>query len=211
MSSNLRRQDPQSIAPGAVTTPPTSAAATHVARTALRRLYLARFAFAVAWAGLLATTASSLGAFAAVLLVTYPAFDVAAAIIDGRASARAGAWPAALSLNIAISTVAAVGLAVAGAADIPTVLRVWGAWAVASGIVQLVVGRARRHLGGQWPMMLSGGISAVAGSSFVLSASDAVSMSMVAGYAVLGGVFFLASAVRLGRSSRATAPSSQEC
>ena len=193
MSSNLRHRD----ARGAPATP-TSAAATHVSAPALRRLHLARFAFAVAWAGLLATTASSLGAFAVTLLVVYPAFDVAAAVVDGRTSARTGAWPAALRLNIVISTVAAVGLAVAGAADIPTVLRVWGAWAIVSGVVQLVLGRARRHLGGQWPMMLSGGISVVAGGSFILSASGADSMGMIAGYAVLGGVFFLASAVRLG-------------
>jgi uncharacterized membrane protein HdeD (DUF308 family) len=175
---------------------PTPAASAHVSAVALRRLYLVRFAFAVAWAASLASTACSLGAFAITLLVIYPAFDVAAAVIDGRASARAGGWPAALSLNIAISTVAAVGLAVAGAADIPTVLRVWGAWAIVSGIIQLVLGRARRHRGGQWPMMLSGGLSVVAGSSFILAAPDADSMTMVAGYAVLGGIFFLVSALR---------------
>ncbi len=173
---------------------------------ALRRLYFGRFGFAVAWAALLATTASNLGALAVILVIVYPAFDVAAAVVDARSAARAGGWPAALRLNIAISTAAAVGLAVAGAADIPTVLRVWGAWAILSGVVQLAVGRSRRRLGGQWQMMLSGGISVIAGGSFVLSASGADSMGAVAGYAVLGGIFFLVSALRLGRGSGRTAP-----
>jgi uncharacterized membrane protein HdeD (DUF308 family) len=165
----------------------------------LRRLYVVRFAFAIAWAALLATTASSLGAFAIALLIVYPVFDVAAAIVDGRSAARAGRWPWALVVNIAISVAAAAGLAIACGVDIAAVLRVWGAWAIAAGAVQLLVGWSRRTLGGQWPMVLSGGISIVAGGSFILSASDADSLGMVAGYAVLGGLFFLASTVRLGR------------
>ena len=50
--------------------------------------------------------------------------------------------------------------------------------------------------------MLSGGISVLAGGSFAASASSADSVTQVAGYAVLGGVFFLVSAVRLGRGGR---------
>ncbi len=53
----------------------------------------------------------------------------------------------------------AVGVAVAGASGIPAVLRVWGAWAIAAGLVQLVVGVTRRAMGGQWPMIISGGLS----------------------------------------------------
>lgn len=167
----------------------------------LRRLYLVRFAFAVAWAALLASTASTLGALAIALLIVYPAFDVAAAVVDGRSSARTGAWPAALGVNIAVSAVAAVGVAAAASVDISTVLRVWGAWAITSGIVQLVVGWSRRSLRGQWPMVLSGGISVLAGGSFILTAAETNSMGHIAGYAVLGGVFFLLSALRLGRAS----------
>ena len=106
-------------------------------------------------------------------------------------------------MNIAVSLLAAVGLAVAGASGVPGVLRVWGAWAIVSGLVQLIVGVSRRTMGGQWPMILSGGISVLAGWSFIAGASAAnPSLTNVAGYAVLGGIFFLISALRLGRAAK---------
>jgi uncharacterized membrane protein HdeD (DUF308 family) len=168
---------------------------------ALRRLYFARFGFAVIWAAAFATTGSSLGVLAGALLVLYPAFDVLAAVVDARSggSDRGTAPSNGLYVNIAISTVAAVGLAVAASDDIAAVLHVWGAWAVVAGLVQLYVAISRRRLGGQGAMIASGGISVVAGTTFVLSASDATTMVNLAGYAVLGGIFFLVSAVRLGR------------
>lgn len=165
---------------------------------ALRRLYFVRFGFAVVWAGLLALTASDLGLAAGLLLVLYPLFDVAAAVVDSRASRTRE-----LVLNIVISALAAVGLALAATSGIPAALRVWGAWAILAGIVQLVVGLRRRRLGGQWAMILSGGISVLAGASFIASAGrGGASLTNLAGYAVLGGVFFLISAVRLGRAAR---------
>jgi hypothetical protein len=52
-------------------------------------------------------------------------------------------------------------------------------------------------------MILSGGISVIAGTAFALQ-SDGSSASLpgLAGYATLGGVFFLVSAIRLRRSAR---------
>ncbi|MGI5201305.1 hypothetical protein ACQEU6_06870 [Spirillospora sp. CA-108201] len=180
----------------------TAPAATGVAPT-LRRLYFVRFGFALVWAALLFPTASSINPLTAVLIVLYPAFDVAAAIVDAR-SARvdvSGGSAQGLYVNIAISTLATVGLAVALASGIPAALRVWGAWAVVAGIVQLVVAVRRRRLGGQWAMIASGAISVLAGTSFFLMASrEDASLSNVAGYALLGGVFFLVSALRLGRN-----------
>ncbi|WP_206794190.1 hypothetical protein [Amycolatopsis sp. MtRt-6] len=169
----------------------------------LRRLYFVRFGFALVWAGLLFATASSLGPVAIALLVLYPLFDVVAAVLDAR-SATAGKPIAALYLNVAISLLAAAGLAVAAASGIPDVLRVWGGWAIVAGLVQLFVGAARRGLGGQWPMILSGSISVVAGTSFIIQATmDGASLTALAGYATLGGVFFLVSALRLrSRTSR---------
>ena len=168
----------------------------------LRRLYFVRFGFALVWAGLLFATASSLGPVSLALLVLYPLFDVVAAVLDAR-SAKAGKPIAALYVNVAVSLLAAGGLAVAAASGIPGVLRVWGTWAIVAGVVQLVVGAARRGLGGQWPMILSGAISVVAGSSFILQATkDGASLSALAGYATLGGIFFLVSALRL----RSTTP-----
>jgi uncharacterized membrane protein HdeD (DUF308 family) len=170
--------------------------------SSLRRLYFVRFAFAIVWAGLLFTTASSLGPVAVALLVLYPVFDVVAAVVDIRSS-KAAQSVSVLYVNIAISLLAAVGLAVVGSGGIAAVLRVWGSWAVVAGVVQLVVGVRRRGLGGQWPMILSGGISVLAGSSFILQAAkDGASLTTLAGYATLGGVFFLVSALRLGRARR---------
>jgi uncharacterized membrane protein HdeD (DUF308 family) len=161
----------------------------------LRNLYYARFGFAIVWAGLLVLTASKLTPVNIALLVVYPLFDVAAAVIDFRSSgATRPRVP--LYVNMALSLLAAIGLAVAS--DIPDVLRVWGAWAITAGVVQLIVAILRYRLGGQWAMILSGGISAVAGTSFILQAAGAnASLTNVAGYATLGGVFFLISAIRL--------------
>jgi uncharacterized membrane protein HdeD (DUF308 family) len=168
----------------------------------LRRLYFVRFGFAVVWAALMIATGADLGPVGVALLVLYPAFDVAAAIVDARSS-RAGGSPLGLYVNIAISSLAAVGLAIAGASGIPAVLRVWGAWAVVAGLVQLIVAISRRGMGGQWPMILSGGLSVLAGSSFiVMAAAEGASLTNVAGYAVVGGVFFLVSALRLGRTAK---------
>ncbi|MET9251464.1 hypothetical protein [Nonomuraea sp. NPDC003709] len=170
--------------------------------SALRRLYFVRFAFAIVWALAMFTTASNLGPLAVTLLVLYPLFDVAAAIVDARAS-RATGSAALLYVNIAVSLITAVGVAIACASGIPAVLRVWGAWAVVAGLVQLIVGVTRRKMGGQWPMVISGGISVLAGASFIVGASAAgPTLTNAAGYAVPGGIFFLISAFRLGHAAK---------
>ncbi|MEU5312520.1 hypothetical protein [Streptomyces sp. NPDC021562] len=169
------------------------------ATPALRRLYAVRFVFALAWAALLWALGSELTVAARLLLFLYPAFDVAAAVVDAR-SARAAGPAKGLYANMAVSALAAVGVAVAGASGVAGVLGVWGAWAVVSGLIQLLVGVARRPMGGQWAMILSGGISVLAGASFIRSATqDTPSLTALAGYATLGGIFFLVSAIRLPR------------
>jgi uncharacterized membrane protein HdeD (DUF308 family) len=170
--------------------------------SALRRLYFVRFGFALIWAVVLFSTASSIGPVSATLLVIYPLFDVGAAIVDARFS-RASRSALSLYVNIAISAIAAAGLVVAATSGIPAVLQVWGVWAVVAGLVQLVVALRRRTLGGQWAMIASGAISTLAGISFFLqAAAPHASLSNLAGYALLGGIFFLVSALRLGRNAR---------
>jgi uncharacterized membrane protein HdeD (DUF308 family) len=170
--------------------------------SALRRLYFARFGFAIVWAGLMFVVGSSTGPLSATLIVLYPLFDVAAAIVDARSS-RATGSALGLYVNIAISSLTAIGLIVAVMSGIPAVLRVWGVWAVVAGIVQLIVAVRRRELGGQWAMIASGGISVLAGTSFFLqAAAEGQTLGSVAGYATLGGIFFLVSALRLGRAAK---------
>lgn len=130
---------------------------------------------------------------------------MAAAVVDVRSS-KAGTSNRGLHLNIVMSLLAAIGLVVAVASGVPAVLGVWGAWAVLAGLIQLVVAVGRRALGGQWPMVLSGAISVLAGASFLLMAGQPAStLVTIAGYATLGGVFFLVSALRLGRATHTTA------
>lgn len=166
---------------------------------ALRTLYFVRFGFAIVWAVLMMAIAKKINPGATALLVIYPLFDVAAAVIDFRSSGTTRP-KAPLYVNVALSLLTAIGLAVAAGSGIPSVLRVWGAWAITAGIVQLIVAILRYRLGGQWAMILSGGISVLAGGSFIVMAGGAKpSLTSVAGYAILGGIFFLISAIRLQR------------
>ena len=170
--------------------------------SALRRLYFTRFAFALVWALVTFPLARDLNPLVATLLVIYPLFDVAAALVDARAS-RASGSPRLLYGNVAISTPAAIGLAVAAASGIPAVLTVWGAWAVVAGVVQLIVGVSRRSMGGQWPMIISGGLSVLAGGSFIAgAAADNPMLTNAVGYAIPGAIFFLIAAIRLGRAAK---------
>jgi uncharacterized membrane protein HdeD (DUF308 family) len=170
--------------------------------SALRRLYFVRAAFAVVWAALTMAVAGELNLITTVLFVIYPLFDVGAAVYDLRSS-RSGTSPALLYVNIAVSTITAIGLAVAAASGIPAMLVVWGAWAVVAGVVQLIVGVNRRRMGGQWSMIFSGGLSVLAGGSFIASASAVnPSLANAAGYAIPGAIFFLISAIRLGRAAK---------
>ncbi|GAA3116140.1 uncharacterized membrane protein HdeD (DUF308 family) [Kribbella aluminosa] len=167
--------------------------------TTLRTLYYVRFGFALVWAILMMAIAKTINPGVGVLLVLYPLFDVAAAVIDFRTSGSSRP-KVPLYVNMALSLLAAVGVGIAAASGIPSVLRVWGAWAITAGIVQLIVAILRYRLGGQWPMILSGGISVLAGASFILMGGGAnPTLTTVAGYALLGGVFFLISAARLHR------------
>ncbi|MCC3301690.1 hypothetical protein [Arthrobacter sp. zg-Y895] len=169
----------------------------------LRKLYFVRFGFAIVWAVLIALTASTLGPVSIALLILYPLFDVAAAVVDHRASRASRPGPL-LLVNMALSLLTAVALGVAVTSGVPAVLVVWGVWAITAGAVQLAVAISRLRLGGQWPMILSGGISTLAGTGFILmSGTSAAALTGVAGYATLGGVFFLLSAIRLQRLAKA--------
>ncbi|MEU1534672.1 hypothetical protein [Streptomyces fagopyri] len=115
--------------------------------------------------------------------------------------ARRRAAPWRLYANIAVSSPAAIGVTVASASGVAVVLRVWGTWAVASALIQLLVGVVRRPLGCQWAMIVSGGISVLAGATFIRSTSQDAPQATLAGYTTLGGIFFLVSAFRLSRST----------
>jgi len=170
--------------------------------SSLRKLYFVRFGFAIVWAAIVFAVGSSLSPLTVILLVLYPLFDVAAAVVDLRSSRAAGSAKL-LYVNMALSLGAAVGLAIAATSGTPDILRVWGVWSLTAGIVQLIVGIRRRALGGQWIMIVSGVLSVLVGGAFIAMASGAAaSVSSLGGYATLGGIFFLISALRLGRAAK---------
>ncbi len=158
-------------------------------------LTTARAAVALLWAVALVvavgdgipTTASDVTLAAALLLSAYPLIDAVSSFVEAR-------W-----INGAISALAAAGLAAATfAGDAGATLVVFGAWAAVSGAIQLGVA-LHRHDG--WPMIISGGLSTLAGLSFVAaSAQDEANLSMLAGYAAVGAVLYLVWTVRARRA-----------
>jgi uncharacterized membrane protein HdeD (DUF308 family) len=189
------------------------------ASRATGRLYLVRAVIAVIWAGLFAAALSSTGTltadselpgFAIALLVLYPVIDIVASLLDVRTQQAAGNPGAvrAQLINAAISTVAAVGLAVAAVDGPASVLRVFGAWAVLTGLIQLALAitRLRRGTSGQWPMILSGGLSTVIGLTFIMAATKTeIPLGNLNGYPVGGAIFYLISTFRLYRAARSEA------
>ncbi|HEY0246740.1 MAG TPA: DUF308 domain-containing protein [Gryllotalpicola sp.] len=164
----------------------------------LRRLYFIRFAFAIVWAVVLIASGGTAGPLLTVLLVIYPLVDAASVLWQIRSEGAASQPRVTEWINVVVSVIVAIALGVTSTVSVAAALGVWGAWAVVSGITQLITAVLRRRAGGQWPQILSGAISVLAGGSFLLSAiHGATSMSTVGGYAILGGVFFVISAIRL--------------
>jgi uncharacterized membrane protein HdeD (DUF308 family) len=83
-------------------------------------------------------------------------------------------------------------------------LIVFGAWASLSGAVQLYLGlRRRKPIGGQWPMIISGGLSVLVGISFIVTASaPKTSLTTLAGYSAFGAFWYLVGALLLIRAAR---------
>lgn len=171
-------------------------------RSALRRLYIVRAGFTVVWAALLISTGGAVGPLLTVLLVLYPLFDAASVFWQIRAEggtrrAKASEWA-----NVVVSTLVAILLGWASSSP-AVALTVWGAWAIGAGLPQLITAIRNRRAGGQVPQMLSGGISLFAGAAFLLQGlrGDGTIIG-VAGYALLGAVFFLISGIRLSAMLR---------
>lgn len=181
----------------------TATAPTTTFASALRRLYFTRFAFAIVWAGLVFTTATTASPQLTVLLIVYPLFDAGSVLWQIRANPDRTRSTVAEWVNVVVSVIVAVALGVASAHSVAAALAVWGAWAIGAGIPQLIAAIRNRRSGGQVAQMLSGGISVFAGASFLLSGLQGSEMiTGAAGYAVLGAVFFLISAIRLNATIR---------
>jgi uncharacterized membrane protein HdeD (DUF308 family) len=173
-------------------------------------LFLIRGLVAIVWAAAFAAVADSLTTGvtvgAGILLVIYPLIDVVASLIDART--QRGSARLILLAGAATSAIAAVALGVAATGTVADALAVFGVWAFLSGSAQLAVAlRRRAQLGNQWPMLLAGGFSVVAGVAWIIASTGANPMlSMLAIYAATGGIDFLVQAWLLARRSRRLAP-----
>jgi uncharacterized membrane protein HdeD (DUF308 family) len=155
----------------------------------------------VVWVILVALfTKTSMG-IASVLLIIYPAWDVVGTFLDIRANHNSPSKTPQY-INAAISAVTTVAIGFALQKGIPEALMVFGAWAILTGLIQLVLGvRRRKLLGGQWPMILSGGQSMIAGISFiVLAHAPTMGIINLAGYSAFGAFYYLLAAFRLSRT-----------
>ena len=187
-----------------------SSATAHDSRGASRpldqseRIANIRAVLALAWAAALIiavgsdvpTTASDLAAGVAALLASYPLIDVVASIAGAR---HDGASRNALRVNAAISTAAVVAIAVTGfGSDVGATFASFGAWAAISGAIQLSVAiHRRRSRGGQLPMIVSGGLSTIAGIGFIAqSGANDAHLTYIGGYMALGALLYLLSAHR---------------
>lgn len=182
-------------------------ATTHsfVHRSSLARFHVLRAGVAAAWVAAAVTIGAADPLVGSALLVLYPAWDALANWLDARASGGFKANPS-QTLNIAVSGAVAVGVAVALSIDERLVLGLFGVWAIFAGLLQLATGARRwRAYGAQWPMVLSGAQSALAGGFFIKQAAGAAAAGAVvtiAPYAAFGAFYFAVSAVALTLKAR---------
>jgi uncharacterized membrane protein HdeD (DUF308 family) len=173
----------------------------------LRKLYFTRAAFSVVWVVLIALFAKTSMGIASVLLIIYPAWDVVGTFLDIRAN-HSSPSKTPQYVNAVISGITTVTVGIALQKGVPEALIVFGAWAIGTGLIQLILGlRRRKFLGGQWPMIISGGQSIIGGTSFILLAHDPTKgITSLGGYAAFGAFYYLLAAFRLSKTvNRSTA------
>jgi uncharacterized membrane protein HdeD (DUF308 family) len=165
----------------------------------LRTYYFTRAAVSIVWVALAFAIGRNNPAIAAILLVAYPAWDALANYLDAQKSGGLGANRSQV-LNLAVSVITAIAVAIALTISFNAVFVVFGAWATLSGLFQLftAVGRWKTN-GAQWVQILSGAQSALVGGFFITMALGQAPLEItpIAGYAGLGAFYFLLSAIWL--------------
>lgn len=165
----------------------------------LFRIYLIRGLVAIAWAVGFSTVSGSLGAVCVVLLVGYPLIDVVASLLDVREDPGTSARTLQV-FNTALSALTALALGLAALSGVGAVLFTFGVWAIVSGVAQfgVAVRRRRTEFGRQWPMLIAGALSVIAGASYLpVALGDAPTLTMLVVYTAAGGVFFVLQAASL--------------
>jgi uncharacterized membrane protein HdeD (DUF308 family) len=175
-------------------------AAAHAARPTSnpQRIAVVRAVLALLWAVAVVlavgddvpSTDADVPVAAGALLATYPLIDAVASLLSDRG---AGTARRVVRLNGLISAIAVIAIGIAAfGSDAGATLAAFGAWAAITGALQLGVAVRRRNAGRQLPMMVSGGLSTVAGLSFVAAAGGTdAHLATLAGYMALGAVLYL--------------------
>lgn len=172
----------------------------------LLRYYSIRSAFSIVWIAFAVALGRESPSASLILLVLYPAWDSVANFVDAKRSGGLRSNPT-QAFNFLISADAALTVASVARPYTNATIGVIGVWAVVSGVFQLATAMRRRRLAtGQWPMIVSGAQSALAGVFFVIQANGALhrlSAVDVAPYAAFGALYFgLASAILWRRRRR---------
>lgn len=172
----------------------------------LRKLYFIRAAFSITWVILVALFAKTSPGIGSILLIIYPAWDVVGTFLDIRANKNAPSKTPQY-VNAVISSITTIAVGIAIQKGVPEALMVFGAWAIGTGLIQLILGlRRRKLLGGQWPMIISGGQSMLGGTSFIILAHDPTKgITSLAGYAAFGAFYYLLAAFRLSKTTKQVA------
>jgi hypothetical protein len=167
----------------------------------LKRYYFTRAAFSIAWVIAAFALANSADGIVAALLLIYPMWDAAANGVDAQRNGGFARNPSQL-VNAVVSVATTVAIAVSLTSGRHATLAVFGVWAILAGLLQLATGARRwKANAGQWPMVLSGAQSALAGGNFLVKAySHATpSITAIAPYAAFGAAYFLIAALWLLR------------
>lgn len=165
----------------------------------LKRYYFARLAFSATWVLVAFSIAGNVPALAAIMLVSYPAWDAAANFADARHSGGLHRNTSQM-LNFGFSLLTAIAVVLALGSSMNNVLIVFGVWAGVSGIFQLATAVRRwKTSGAQWAMILSGAQSALAGVFMFRMAQgpEPVSIANIVPYAAFGAFYFAVSAISL--------------
>ncbi|MEI9942416.1 MAG: DUF308 domain-containing protein [Pseudomonadota bacterium] len=174
----------------------------------LKTYYFTRAAVSTIWVVAVVALGKNVP-ISALLAMAYPAWDAAANWLDAQKSGGLRANPS-QTLNLVISVITAVAVAVALDVSMNAVIDVFGAWAILSGLLQLATAIRRwKSANAQWVMVLSGAQSAVAAVVFFQKAAAATppSIVVVAPYATVGAFYFLLSALWLTfKKASRTAP-----
>ncbi|HEL6469808.1 TPA: DUF308 domain-containing protein [Klebsiella pneumoniae] len=165
----------------------------------LKHYYFIRMTFSVLWVMVVYTAGQSSFIWAAVLLILYPAWDAMANYLDAVKSGGFGRSRM-QTVNIFVSVITTLAVVLTLKSSMNEVIRVFGCWAILSGLLQLGAATQRwKNYGAQWSMILSGAQSALAGAFFIYQArtSEPPSIANIAGYAAFGAIYFCVSALTL--------------